>query len=322
MATVTAWPSATVVVPTLGDRCDLLAQALRAIRGQDYPGGIECLVVLDRRSRPAGRSHDDGLQRWDRTRAVIEAEGARALENQRSPGLAGSRNTGYLAATGDLIANCDDDDYWLAGKLRAQVMAMAAEPAAVVACCGIAVEYDDNVTERVHPAHVVTFADLLRSRIMALHSSTFVARRSLLLSEIGLVSEEIPAGIAEDYELLLRTARQTTVLNVPRPLVRVRWHTQRPSMYGRWAAVRVGLAWLLDRYPEFRAVPAGYARITGQIAFACAASGSRSEWWEWTRRTLAANPIEPRAFVALAVMAGLVEPETVVRWLHRRGRGL
>ena len=253
-----------MVVPTQGDRCDLLAHTLRMIRGQDYPGAIDCLVVLDRRSGRLGATGDDEPERWDRTRAVIEAEGARVLENQRAPGLAGARNTGYLAATGDLIANCDDDDYWLVGKLRAQVSAMAARPAAILACCGIAVEYDGNVTDHVHPADVVTLGDLLRSRLMALHASTFVARRSVLLSDVGLVSEEIPGGIAEDYELLLRTARTATVLNVPMPLVRVRWHTQRPSMYGRWAQVRLGLEWLLDRYPEFRTVPAGYARVAGR----------------------------------------------------------
>ncbi len=311
-----------MVVPTLGDRCDLLVQTLRAIRGQDYPGKIECLVVLDRHRSECGGADHGQADRWDRTRAVIEAEGARALENQRSPGLAGARNTGYLAATCELIANCDDDDYWLAGKLRAQVTALAREPDAILACCGIVLEYGDTVTERVHPARAVTFDELLRSRIMALHASTFLARRSALLNEIGLVSEEMPGGVAEDYELLLRTARKAMIVNVPQPFVRVRWHTERPSMYGRWEMISLGLEWLLDRYPEFRTVPAGYARIAGQIAFARAASGSTSQGREWARRTLGANLLEPRAFIAVAVMAGLLEPDTVIRWMRSRGRGL
>jgi glycosyltransferase involved in cell wall biosynthesis len=274
--------------------------------------------VLDRHSG----SDDDTTRLWDAASEVIEAEGARALDNERSPGLPGARNTGYLAARGDLIANCDDDDYWLAGKLRAQVSALIGEPDAILVCCGIVLEYRDKLTERVHPARAVTFDELLRSRLMALHASTFLARRSALLNDIGLVSEQNPSGIAEDYELLLRAARKSVVLNVPQALVRVRWHTERPAMYGRWELVRDGLEWLLDRYPEFRTSPVGYGRLAGKIAFACAASGSRSEGRAWARRALAANPLEPRAFIALAVTAGLVTPETVIRWARSRGRGI
>jgi len=320
-----AWPSVTAVVPTLGDRSDLLGQTLNAVGQQDYPGAIDCLVVLDRRSADIGRADGPGAgaaDPWQSTRAVAEAAGATVIDNARAPGLAGSRNTGFLAATTELVANCDDDDYWLPGKLRAQVAALAGEPAAALACCGITVEYGDRLADRVHPATVVTFADLLRSRIMALHVSTFLARRSALLDGVGLVSEEIPGSRSEDYEFLLRAARHGPVLNIPRPLVHVRWHTRRNAMYGRWPVVATALPWLLEKYPEFRTVPAGYARVAGQAAFAAAASGARSDAWRWVGRTISANPREPRAYITLGVMSGLVSPDAVVRWLHRRGRGI
>jgi glycosyltransferase involved in cell wall biosynthesis len=322
MSSKQAWPAVTAVVPTLGDRPDLLEQALRSIRTQDYPAPIECLVVLDRRSgdiSPADREDDE---RWEGTRRVAEAAGARVLENHRTPGLAGSRNTGILAAAGELVANCDDDDYWLPGKLRAQVSALAQETSAVVVCCGIRVEYGETLTERVHPSHIVTLKDLLRSRIMALHVSTFVARRQALIDTVGLVSEEIPGSRSEDYEFLLRAARHGPVINVPQPAVHVRWHTERRAMYGKWPVVAKALPWLLDNYPEFQAVPRGYARVAGQAAFAMAASGDRAGTRQWVRKTIAASPRELRAYIALCVALGLVKPETVVRWLHRRGRGL
>lgn len=317
----TRWPSVTAVVPTLGDRSDLLAQTLKAIAGQDYPGSLECLVVTDRKSDDI--SHADGdVDRWERTRALAEAAGARILENQRTPGLAGTRNTGILAARGELVANCDDDDYWLPGKLRAQVPLLISEPSAALVCCGITLEYGETLIQRVHPARVVTFRDLLRSRIAALHVSSFVSWRSAVLDGVGLVSEEIPRSRSEDYEFMLRAARYGPVLNVPEPLVYVRWHKERRAMYGRWPIVAKALPWILERYPEFRTVPAGYARIAGQTAFAAAASGDRSASLKWVRRTLAANPREARAYIALGVMSGLVNPDAVLRWLHRRGRGL
>jgi hypothetical protein len=206
--------------------------------------------------------------------------------------------------------------------LRAQVGLLLSEPKAAVVCCGIELEFGELLRQRVHPATIVTFRELLRSRIMELHVSSFVSRRAALLDGIGLVSEEIPRSRSEDYEFLLRAARYGPVLNVPQALVFVRWHTQRRAMYGKWPVVAKALPWLLERYPEFRTVPAGYARIAGQAAFASAASGDLSGAWKWVRKTIAANPREARAYIALGVMCGLVKPDAVLRWLHRRGRGL
>jgi glycosyltransferase involved in cell wall biosynthesis len=259
---------------------------------------------------------------WEATRSVAEAGGCRLIDNTRTPGLAGTRNSGIIAATGELVAFCDDDDRWLPGKLRAQVAALAATPQSALACCGITVEYGDTTMERVHHSTEVRFGELLRSRLMALHSSTFLVRREALLDGVGLVSEEIPGGQAEDYELLLRAARHAPIVNVPQPLVRVLWHTQRRGMYGTWPVVARALAWLLDRYPEFRAVPAGYARVAGQIAFASAATGDRAAAWRWMRRAIRAHPAELRPYIALVVMSGLVDADQVMRWLHRLGRGI
>jgi UDP-N-acetylglucosamine transferase subunit ALG13 len=323
------WPGVTVVVPTLGQRPELLDLALRRIRDQDYPGPVNCLVVLD---RPSGSTAaDDGADpaqetrladARDATRAIAAAAAAHLIENGRTPGLAGSRNTGILAARDELVAFCDDDDAWLPGKLRAQVAALAAEPEAILACCGIEISYGQAVTQRVHPRRTVTYRELLRSRLAALHPSTFVIRRSALLNEIGLVSEEIPGSQAEDYELLLRAARRGPVLNVPVPGVLVSWQGHRTAMHASWPMIAVALPWLLDHYPDFRTVPPGYARLAGRIAFAAAACGDRTAAWRWAWRSVRASPREPRPYLAIAVMAGLIRPDALVRALHKRGRGI
>ena len=186
------WPAVTVITPTLGNRADLLGQVLDAIKSQDYPGVTDSIVVLDVRSAEGLHATAAAAEHLSQTRAVAEAAGARVIENDRTPGLAGSRNTGILAAATELVAFCDDDDFWLPGKLVAQVRALISEPAAALACCGITVESAGNAIERVHPGETVTFAELLRSRLTALHVSTFVARRAALMDAVGLVSEEIP----------------------------------------------------------------------------------------------------------------------------------
>lgn len=300
-------PGVTVVVPTR-DRPELLRRTLRAINEQDYSGPITTIVVFDN-DQP-----DPSLARSDGDRPV------RVVTNTLTPGLAGARNTGVLAADTDLVAFCDDDDTWLPGKLRAQVDVMLDEPGTELVCCGIRVVYDRVEAVRSLDRTSVTFGDLLGSRLTELHPSTFLIRRRAMIDGCGTVSEEIPGSYAEDYELLLRLARRGPIRNIPEPGVRVLWH-RRSHFSGRWRTISTALRWLLDRYPEFALVPRGHARVAGQIAFAEAASGRRRAALRWIGTTVRSRPAEARAYLALAVVFG-VPAGWITRALHLRGRGV
>jgi hypothetical protein len=141
-----------------------------------------------------------------------------------------------------------------------------------------------------------------------------------VIEGFGLVEEEIPGSFGEDYELLLRAARRHVILNVPEVGVQVLW-SSRSYFTARWPTMRSGLTWLLERYPEFEDVPSGEARIAGQIAFAAAADKDRRAGARWAWRALRRRPVEPRAYLALAVAGGL-SPEWVLRRLHSVGRGI
>ncbi len=297
-----------VVVPTR-DRPDMLRETLAAIRSQDYPGRVETVVVFDQ-SAP-----DQSLAVDDPERPV------RVISNTRRPGLAGGRNSGICSLGTDLVAFCDDDDTWLPGKLSAQVAALTAHPAAQFVCTGIQVDYDGRTVDRVLQQAEVTLPELLRSRLTELHPSTFLIRRLQLVEGFGLVDENIPGSYAEDYEFLLRAARAAPLLNLPVVWVNVRWHKQ-SYFASRWDTISTALVWLLERYPEFRTVPRGEARVSGQIAFANAAAGDRRGAVRWAGRTLRRNPREPRAYLALAVAGRAVGADTVMRRLHQRGKGL
>ncbi len=306
---MTGHPSVSAVVPTR-DRPELLRAAVRAIVAQDYPGPVEVVVVYDQ-SEP-----DPSLAELSSPRRPV-----RMVTNTRTPGLAGARNCGTLAATGDLVAFCDDDDEWLPGKLTAQADALAAVPGAEFVSCGIRVNYNGHTVERVLDRDSISLADLLRDRMTELHPSTFLIRAAALRDGFGLVDEEIPGSYAEDYEFLLRAARSAPLVNLRTPYVLVRWH-RRSYFAQRWDTISEALQWLLDRYPEFGTQPAGEARVAGQIAFARAASGDRRGALRWARRTIRRNPREPRAYLALAVAGRVVRADAVLRTLHKRGRGI
>jgi GT2 family glycosyltransferase len=300
-------PEVDVVVPTR-DRPQLLRQAVDAILGQDYPGVVRVIVVFDQ-SEP-----DLTLARAEPSRPVL------VVSNDRRAGLAGSRNCGILAGRAELVAFCDDDDEWLPGKLTAQVAMVQSDPTASIVCCGIRIDYDGTLVDRVLATTTVTLPDLLRDRLTELHPSTFLMRRVSVEDGFGLVDEQVPGSFGEDYELLLRAARTGPVRTVPEVGALIRWHRQ-SYFTSRWETMAQGLSWLLEQYPEFATVPAGQARVSGQVAFASAAMGERRESLRWVGRTIRRNPLEPRAYLALAV-AGGVKPDTIVRRLHDRGRGI
>ena len=311
-------PSVTAVIATR-DRPDEVRGAIAAILNQDYPGSIEVVVVFDQ-SEPdpslAVDSHGGDSPESDAPRRSV-----RIIRNERTPGLPGARNSGIVSADSDYIAFCDDDDRWLPGKLRAQIELLEATDDAVAATSGIVVTFDDKSVNRPAPTTRIAYSDLLRDRITEAHPSTIVCERAALLDRIGLVDEQIPGGYGEDYEWLLRAARDGGLVATVDPLTEVFWHAK--SFFdSRWRTIAVALKWLLERYPDFETEPAGLARIEGQIAFAHAALGERRESLHWARRALGHDKTERRSYLAVLVAMKVVSVERIVRTLHARGRGI
>ncbi|MFI7628809.1 glycosyltransferase family 2 protein [Microbispora rosea] len=321
-------PAVGVVIPTRGDRPGPLRAALTGVVAQEYAGRVEVVVVADgvpasvvarQVSGVSGSAPGCAAGSVTGLVAGVEAGGAarsvRVLDNRRAAGLPGARNTGISVLGTDFVAFCDDDDLWLPGKLAAQVAALAEEPDAGFASCAVEVEYGDRRVPRLAGIGHVTHRHLTRSRMMMVHSSTFLFRRGWTW-----VDESAPAGQNEDWDLALRAAWRHPIVHVDRPLVRVRWGSSHYA--GRWADRIAGLEWMLARHPGLAAEPRGAARVYGQLAFCHAALGRRREAARWSLRAFSTRPGEPRAAVALAVAGGLVSPRAVLHALHRRGHGI
>ncbi|WP_433477116.1 glycosyltransferase family 2 protein [Spirillospora sp. CA-142024] len=296
-------PSVGVVLPT-HNRPELLRRALESVLVQDYEGELRAVVVFD-------RAEPDVSLAGDRVEVIA---------NTREPGLAGARNSGILALDTDLVAFCDDDDQWLPGKLAAQVKALEGEPDAVLCSSGILIDFDGRELPRLAGTGRVTYDELIRDRMMSVHSSTYVARREPLI-DIGMVDETIPGSQGEDWDLALRAARRHPVLNVDEPYVRVLWGLT--SYYAQaWETKVAALEWFLEHYPEIGEESGAAGRVYGQLAFGCATVGRRKDALRWSARALKANPAERRVPFALAVASGVVSGKRVLLALHTRGRGI
>ena len=302
------WPSVGVVIPTRS-RPELVRRAITAVRTQHYPGPVSVVVVYDR-AEP------------DHLLAGTDGTPVRVLTNWRTPGLAGTRNTGILALDSEYVAFCDDDDEWAPDKLRRQMAALLAEPGSEMATCAIAVEYEGRTTPRLAGCSRVTVDDLARSRMAMLHSSSFLIRRTALADgAIGLVAEDAPGSQNEDWDLLLRASRRAPVVHLDEPLVRVLWG--RTSHYAYEYATKISsLRWMMQRHPEISGCKPGAARVYGQLACWSAATGNRSQAWQFSKEAVRANWKEPRTAIALAAMTGAVKVENVLSALHKRGRGI
>lgn len=244
---MTELPLISVVIATR-NRPEMLRAAIDAVGEQTYAGPIETLVVFDQTEPDPTIARDD-----PRRRVVVLAN------TDRTPGLAGARNTGILAATGEFVAFCDDDDLWLPTKLDAQIRHIGD---ALTSVTGIVVDFDGTRTERIPDAAGFTLDNLVRDRIMEAHPSTVMVRRDALLGPIGLVDEELPKSYAEDFDFIIRALQAGGVSVVAEPLVIVRWGN---SMFSRdWATIVAAVDYFIGKYVVIRADRRAFVRLYGR----------------------------------------------------------
>ncbi len=302
-------PRSVSVVIATRDRPELLRRAIDGIRAQRHDDDVEIIVVFDRSEPDRSLETEPGQS----PRIVVTG-------NDRTPGLAGARNSGIDKAANAWIAFCDDDDEWLPGKLQAQFDAVDATPGAIAACTGVLIRYRDVDTPRLPRADRLGFDDFLRDRMTEVHPSSWLVRRQSLVDDIGPVDEDLPGSYGEDYDLLLRTARVGAIAVAPQPLIRVWWHGG-SYFFERWKTIDDALDHLVDKYPELHRHPDGLARIRGQQAVARAAMGQRRRALVTVGQILRLRPTEKRWPLALAVAAGL-PADRALAWAHRLGRGI
>ncbi|MGP5665521.1 glycosyltransferase family 2 protein [Glutamicibacter arilaitensis] len=300
-------PGRISVVVATHNRPELLKLAIAGVLEQDYAGDIELIVVFDK-SEP-----DMSLAMAKDNRRI------KVIANTNTPGLAGARNSGILAASGQYVAFCDDDDIWLPSKLRKQV-ALLEDSEALTAISGIVIDYGDHSNVRIPSPEDMTLAPLVRRRVMEGHPSSVIVKRDALLDRIGLVDEQMPGSYGEDYDWILRAVQAGPIAVAREPLVRVRWGFSQFSQ--RWEIIIQACDYLLAKHPVLGLDPRGKARLLGRKAFAYAALGHRKDALRTAVQSLRHSLLERRAYLALAVAAGAISAQKLLDLAHRRGRGI
>jgi glycosyltransferase involved in cell wall biosynthesis len=179
-----------VVIPCYNS-ASFLPQALQSVRDQSR--AVDEIIVVD----DASTDDSASVAREARVTCI-------SLESNVGPGAA--RNHGISAATGDLIAFLDADDYWNPTHVDDVAGLLERYPESMVAFSRIRRFGDEDL---VAPQYVPAgppsnmFWQLIEENIVA--QSSAVVRRDILVRN-GCYSSQL--RYSEDYDLWLRLARR------------------------------------------------------------------------------------------------------------------
>lgn len=194
------------VVPTLGERPELLVRSLRSILDQELPG-LDLVVVA-----PADR----GVQQ------LIEGTGARFVEDPRRGGLSGALNAGLAAAVPSTtyFTWLGDDDLLARGSLAATTRTLEENPdvALVFGWCDY-IDAADQVVFRSRAGRIAAATLTFGPNLIPQPGS--LMRYDDVIA-VGGLDESI--RLAMDLDLFLKLRRRGRLMALPQTLASFRWH--------------------------------------------------------------------------------------------------
>ncbi len=196
-------PIATVVIPTSRGGY-YLRESVASVQAQTLEDW-EIIIIAD------GIDEDfSDLERDQRVRVI----------HQRSRGVSIARNIGVNLATSELVAFLDDDDRSLPNRLRAQVDAMNDQSVGLCHAQAQIIDSDGNFV-KMGISRASTYAQYLRLDGLSLIGAAMV-RRSVFI-ELGGFNPLFRVG--EDFDLILRFARESKIVFLPEVLLEYRHHS-------------------------------------------------------------------------------------------------
>jgi glycosyltransferase involved in cell wall biosynthesis len=194
-------PRASVIITT-HNRPDLLPRAIESARAAGEE--IEIVVVDDASS--------------DQTAEICKSiQGINYVRVERNQGVAGARNIGLVASSGEFVSFLDDDDLRLPGSIDQQIRILEQSSDAALIYAQAIPEGPDGQQHQPYPTDFpqgdVLWDLLIRNFIP---SGSVVFRRDCL-SQIGLLDDSIP-GI-DDWDLWIRIAEIFPVVALESPVM-------------------------------------------------------------------------------------------------------
>lgn len=203
-------PKVSVIIPT-HNRPELLAAAINSAR--EAGADSEVIVVDD-------ASCDETAE------LCLGLKSIRYIRLDRHQGVAGARNVGLLASTGDYVSFLDDDDLRLPFSLDRQVKLLEENREAGMACGTVLLGEDEHQwTGQVITPPVINDGDLFWQIVSFDYSPlpiAVVARKECFL-KVGLFKKHLAS--IEDWDMWARIAEVFPVLTSEEPVALYRQST-------------------------------------------------------------------------------------------------
>jgi glycosyltransferase involved in cell wall biosynthesis len=253
----------TVVIPAY-NAARHLAQSLDSVRSQRRP--VDEILVVDDCSS-------------DNTCSLAIAHGARSISTGRNGGPARARNVGIQAATGDVIAFLDADDWWGPDHTQVIIGLLERFPEAAVAFSGARsfgtqdIEFKPPVPQE-EPLDL--FWTLVRSNIIPQLATA--VRRDVLLASGGY---EESMRWAEDYDLWLRLSRKHRFVCSHRMTANYRSHDGQTTTQNPQSLLR---GTCMARHRLYELVQREHPEIVGRLTSEMRQAWDRSLKRAWRNR--------------------------------------
>lgn len=198
-----------------------LPQQLESLLGQDW-GNLEIVAVDDGSTDGTRQILGDFARRDSRIHLYL---------NERNLGFLSNFQKAFELTQGDLIAPCDQDDWWHPTKLRRLAAAISGKDLAY--CDSLLIDEEGHSLDR-------RISDILQM-YSGKDPSAFVFANCIsghaLLVKRSLLREALPfpAGFFHDWWLAFAATARNGVVYVPEPLVHYRQHPASQTHIGRKA---------------------------------------------------------------------------------------
>lgn len=190
-----------VVIPA-HNRKKYILNCVNSIINQTYPP-IEIIVVDDYSTDGTA----DELKKLD-------CKILKVISLEKNGGAQVARNVGIKAATGDWIAFCDSDDWWLKDKLEKQVRKLESS-GRKVSSTGAEVLQNGNSSERwTDGKEGMILSELIQNKTYLLFQGMLIKKECLY--EIGLLDERVKAY--QEFDTAIRLALRYEVDYINEPL--------------------------------------------------------------------------------------------------------
>jgi len=220
-----------VLIP-LYNRADYIKETIESVLSQDYTN--KELIVVDDGSTDGGDLLVEDYARQGKL-TLLRHHG------RANKGQSAALNLASSHATGEFVAILDSDDYFVPGKLSAQVSFLRARPeVGLVYGNGQGVDAEGNFLYHINYDNKPELSDpnrVLLDCYFLLPQNSLV-RRSVY-DQVGGFDETLRSG--QDHDMLIRIAEVTRLAHIPVDLFRYRRHGDSISAKGTETRWRCGL---------------------------------------------------------------------------------